>query len=98
MLTNGPGDPKDNGEIIENREDDCWRGQVFRFSASAWGISCMALAMGADTEKLKYGHRGSNHPVKDLKKDRVYITSQNHGYAIVGEVPAANAQSRPISP
>ena len=47
------------------------------------GHQLLALAMGADTEKLKYGHRGANHPVKDLEKDRVYITSQNHGYTIV---------------
>ena len=42
----------------------------------------MGLATGAKTYKLRYGHRGPNHPVKDLKRDRVYITSQNHGYAI----------------
>ena len=43
------------------------------------GHQLMALATGAKTAKLKYGHRGPNHPVKDLKNDRVYITSQNHG-------------------
>lgn len=42
----------------------------------------MALATGADTYRLKYGHRGGNHPVKDLETGRVYITSQNHGYAV----------------
>ena len=42
----------------------------------------MALATGAKTAKLKYGHRGPNHPVKDIKADRVYITSQNHGYYV----------------
>ena len=45
----------------------------------------MGIATGAKTAKLKYGHRGPNHPVKDLKKDRVYITSQNHGYYILEE-------------
>ena len=45
----------------------------------------MGLATGAKTAKLKYGHRGPNHPVKDLKTDRVYITSQNHGYYILEE-------------
>ena len=45
----------------------------------------MALAAGARSEKLKYGHRGGNHPVKDLALGKTYITSQNHGYAIVGE-------------
>lgn len=47
------------------------------------GHLIMALAAGADTEKLRYGHRGSNHPVKDIEKDVVFITSQNHGYTIV---------------
>ena len=42
----------------------------------------LALANGADTEKMKYGHRGANHPVKDLKTGRVYISSQNHGYVV----------------
>ncbi len=42
----------------------------------------MALAMGADTHKMKYGHRGANHPVKDLETGRVYISSQNHGYVV----------------
>ena len=42
----------------------------------------MALASGADTKKMKYGHRGGNHPVKDLKTGRVYISSQNHGYVV----------------
>lgn len=46
------------------------------------GHQLMALATGAKTAKLKYGHRGPNHPVKDLKKDRIYITSQNHGYYV----------------
>ena len=46
------------------------------------GHQLMALATGADTHKLKYGHRGGNHPVKDLKTNRVYISSQNHGYVV----------------
>ena len=45
----------------------------------------MALATGADTEKMRWGHRGGNHPVKDLKSGRVYISSQNHGYVIKEE-------------
>lgn len=45
----------------------------------------MALASGADTHKMKYGHRGANHPVKDVLTNRVYITSQNHGYVVDGE-------------
>ena len=49
-------------------------------SPSAWGISCMALATGAQTGQLPYGHRGANHPVRDIDRRRVFITSQNHGY------------------
>ena len=50
------------------------------------GHQLLALAIDAKTTKLKYGHRGVNHPVKDIDADRTYITSQNHGYAVVGEV------------
>ena len=46
------------------------------------GHQLMALANGGDTHKLKYGHRGGNHPVKDLSTNRVYISSQNHGYVV----------------
>lgn len=46
------------------------------------GHQLMALAAGADTHRLKYGHRGINHPVKELAANRVYITSQNHGYVV----------------
>lgn len=49
------------------------------------GHQLMALATGASSEKLKYGHRGGNHPVRDLQTGRVYITSQNHGYCIQAE-------------
>jgi carbamoyl-phosphate synthase small subunit len=80
MLTNGPGDPKDNTEVIENLKQLIGRVPIFGICL---GHQLLSLAMGADTEKLKYGHRGANHPVKDLLKDRVYITSQNHGYTIV---------------
>ena len=80
MLTNGPGDPKDNVEVIENLKR--LKGKLPIFGICL-GHQLLALASGADTEKLKYGHRGANHPVKDIAKDRVYITSQNHGYTIV---------------
>ncbi len=80
MLTNGPGDPKDNAEVIANLKRLIGQKPIFGICL---GHQLLALASGADTEKLKYGHRGANHPVKDLDKDRVYITSQNHGYTIV---------------
>lgn len=81
MLTNGPGDPAENTEIIENLKP------LLKSGIPLFGI-CLghqlaALASGGRTEKLKYGHRGANHPVKDLKQDRTFITSQNHGYAVV---------------
>ena len=80
MLSNGPGDPAENTEIIKEvrkfYESDI---PVF---AICLGHQLMALATGANTYKLKYGHRGGNHPVKDLETGRVYISSQNHGYAV----------------
>lgn len=80
MLTNGPGDPKDNPEIIKQLKILLGYKPIFGICL---GHQLMALANGADTEKLRYGHRGANHPVKDIEKDRVFITSQNHGYTIV---------------
>ncbi len=80
MLSNGPGDPKDNVEIIKEIKK-LYDSNVPIF-AICLGHQLMALATGADTKKLKYGHRGGNHPVKDLINNRVYITSQNHGYYV----------------
>lgn len=83
MLSNGPGDPAENVEIVENLRHLLETGlPVFGICL---GHQLLALAIGAKTEKLKYGHRGVNHPVKDIDRDRTYITSQNHGYAVVGE-------------
>ncbi len=79
MLTNGPGDPEDNSEAISNIQKLMGNLPVFGICL---GHQLMALASGMATYKLKYGHRGANHPVKDLAKDRVYITSQNHGYSV----------------
>ncbi len=80
MLSNGPGDPKENVEII-NEIRKLYESDIPIF-AICLGHQLMALATGGDTYKLKYGHRGGNHPVKDLKTGRVYISSQNHGYAV----------------
>ena len=80
MLSNGPGDPKSCVSVIANvkklYESDT---PIF---AICLGHQLMALATGADTFKMKYGHRGGNHPVKDLATGRVYISSQNHGYVV----------------
>lgn len=80
MLSNGPGDPKDCPEIIAEVKK-LYDSEVPIF-AICLGHQLMALATGADTHKMKYGHRGGNHPVKDLATGRVYISSQNHGYVV----------------
>ncbi len=80
MLSNGPGDPKECVSIIEEIKK-LYRSSVPIF-AICLGHQLMALATGADTYKMKYGHRGGNHPVKDLETGRVYISSQNHGYVV----------------
>lgn len=80
MLSNGPGDPKECGAVIEQIRK-LYDTDIPIF-AICLGHQLMALATGADTYKMKYGHRGGNHPVKDLETGRVYISSQNHGYVV----------------
>jgi carbamoyl-phosphate synthase small subunit len=80
MLSNGPGDPQENVAIIEEIKK-LYQSDVPIF-AICLGHQLMALANGINTYKLKYGHRGGNHPVKDMETGRVYITSQNHGYVV----------------
>ena len=80
MLSNGPGDPQENVQIIEEVKK-LYQSDVPIF-AICLGHQLMALANGMRTYKLKYGHRGGNHPVKDLETGRVYISSQNHGYVV----------------
>ena len=80
MLSNGPGDPKENVDIIKEIKK-LYDSETPIF-AICLGHQLMALATGADTFKMKYGHRGGNHPVKDLTNGRVYISSQNHGYVV----------------
>jgi carbamoyl-phosphate synthase small subunit len=83
MLTNGPGDPAENTDIIAEIKALLQTGiPVFGICL---GHQLMALAAGAKTHKLKYGHRGANQPVKELASGRVYISSQNHGYAVVSD-------------
>ncbi len=91
MLSNGPGDPKDCGPIIDEIRE-LYNSDVPIF-AICLGHQLMALAKGADTRKMKWGHRGANHPVKDLHTGRVYMSSQNHGYVVDEKsVPASIAE------
>ncbi|TLS50428.1 glutamine-hydrolyzing carbamoyl-phosphate synthase small subunit [Paenibacillus antri] len=79
LLSNGPGDPKDVPHAVETVKALLGKLPIFGICL---GHQLFALACGADTEKLKFGHRGGNHPVKDLESGRCYITSQNHGYTV----------------
>ena len=83
LLSNGPGDPADCKEEIEIIKELCK--QDIPILGICLGHQLTALAHGFKTAKLKYGHRGPNHPVKDLQSGRVHITSQNHGYYVVAD-------------
>ncbi len=79
FLSPGPGDPKDLGYVVETVKELIGKRPIFGI---CMGLQVLSLALGATTFKLPFGHRGANHPVKDLSTGRVYITSQNHGYAV----------------
>lgn len=79
LLSNGPGNPKAATEAIETVKKVMYQIPTFGI---CMGHQILALAVGGDTYKMKYGHRGGNHGVYDIEKDRAYITSQNHGYAV----------------
>ena len=83
MLSNGPGDPAENAQVIEELKKLTEK-KIPMFGICL-GHQLLALAMGGKTEKLHYGHRGANQPVKELASGRVFITSQNHGYAVVSD-------------
>ena len=93
MLSNGPGDPKECTTIIEEIRK-LYASDVPIF-AICLGHQLMALATGGDTHKMKYGHRGGNHPVKDLATGRVYISSQNHGYVVDAEALEKKVLQKP---
>ena len=82
FLSNGPGDPEEVPEAIETVRELIGKKPIFGICL---GHQIIALAIGAETYKLKYGHRGGNHGVYDIDRDRAYITSQNHGYAVKDE-------------
>lgn len=90
MLSNGAGDPAENVEIIEEIK------KIVETNIPTFGIclghQLLALSQGAKTKKLKYGHRGANQPVTQLSNGRVFITSQNHGYAVVNDSITDNAK------
>ena len=82
MLSNGPGDPEENQFAIRQIRQLIGKVPVFGICL---GHQLTALAMGGKTIKLHYGHRGANQPVKEIQTGRTFITSQNHGYAVVSE-------------
>lgn len=79
MLSNGPGDPQEVKKAVETVQ--ALLGYRFIFGI-CMGHQILALALGAKTYKLKFGHRGGNHPIRDEVLNRIYVTSQNHGYAV----------------
>ena len=90
MLSNGPGNPADCvGMIREIKKLYDYGIPTF---AICLGHQLMALANGGETERMKYGHRGANHPVKFLHEDRTYLSSQNHGYMVNGKGLPRNAE------
>ncbi len=85
LLSNGPGDPQHVQKAVQTVQE--LMGQYFMFGI-CMGCQILALALGGRTRKLKFGHRGVNHPVRDTLNNCIYITTQNHGYVIVeGSLP-----------
>ncbi|MED9970409.1 MAG: carbamoyl phosphate synthase small subunit [Ruminococcus sp.] len=91
MLSNGPGDPEKNTEVI--KQLTVLAEKRIPMFGICLGHQLMALSQGAKTTKLHYGHRGANQPVKELATGKIYITSQNHGYAVVSESLPATAKT-----
>ncbi len=91
MLTNGPGDPADNKQIIEELK------KLSTYNIPTFGIclghQLLALSQGAQTSKLHYGHRGANQPVLESATGRVFVTSQNHGYAVLTDTLPETAEA-----
>lgn len=88
FLSNGPGNPQHCGSAIEQVKILIESG--IPIMGICLGHQLISLALGAKTHKLKYGHRGANHPVKELDSNRIYITSQNHGFVVEDDSLPAN--------
>ena len=94
LLSNGPGNPADVQKSVETVKN--LLGKMFVFGI-CMGHQILALALGGKTYKLKFGHRGSNHPVKDDLMKKIYITSQNHGYAVVNNSLPSHVQTTHVN-
>ena len=91
FLSNGPGDPAATGKYAINIIKDLVKKNLPIFGICL-GHQILALALGGKTKKMKLGHRGANHPVKNLIHDNVEITSQNHGFEVVKETLPKNIE------
>lgn len=96
FLANGPGDPAATGKYAVPIIQDLMNAKLPMFGICL-GHQMLALAMGAQTKKMKLGHRGANHPVKDLETGKVLITSQNHGFEVLADTLPSNATETHIS-
>jgi carbamoyl-phosphate synthase small subunit len=94
LVSPGPGDPRDLGATVETLRELIERKPVF---GVCLGHQLLALACGAQTYKLKYGHRGGNQPVKDLVHDEVLVTAHNHGYAVDGDTLPAHLEATMVN-
>lgn len=89
MLTNGPGDPQDVQKAVGTVKELIGQLPIFGI---CMGHQVLGLALGAKTYKLKFGHRGANHPIEDTLLNQIYMSSQNHGYAVDAQTLPADAK------